>query len=400
MKPLVLTCVVIACWAVAAGAQGTDKPAAVAKTIFVNEQQLFEPGYPVGDVAIGAPDIADFKVLAGRRQLLLLGKGVGQTNLILWDQKKVKRHDIVVTVTTREEMQAETDLRELLKEFPSVQVRRVRGRLAVVGSVATNDDLDNIQRIADAADAQNLVRVTKTPVAATPRSGSGSGFNETRGGASSPGTGPSPATLPRIMYEVELLEASTSFTTGTYQTGVEPSGPRLHRDTVTVPVGDEGQVFIPAAVALRKDPRSLPKGEHGIRVKLQPSPLEAEGSFITTVTVETNLPVTKGAWDTSTWRRGRWELYATSGVAFGIAGADLVATLAEPESASKVGRAADTASAVSGLPGVSSAPGVGEASATAGVLGSLFSIWGSSSTAKSTDLLLKVRPRVLPPGPR
>jgi hypothetical protein len=153
---------------------------------------------------------------------------------------------------------------------------------------------------------------------------------------------------------------------------------------------------------LRKDPKSLPKGESGIRVKLRPSPLESDGSFVTMVTVETNLPVAKGTWDPSIWRRGRWELFATSGVAFGVAGADLIAALVQPSSGESTagraaGTAAGTASAVTGLPVVGSTPGVGEASAVTGVLSSLFGIWGSSSSSeKSTDLFLKVRPKVLP----
>jgi hypothetical protein len=404
MRHLALACLLAVCSVVPLAAQ--EAPATLEKLVFLNEQLAFEPGYPIGDIAIGAPDIADFKVLAGRRQLLLFGKGEGQTNLIIWDQKKVKRHDILVTVTTREEVKAEAELRDLLKDFPSVQVRRVRGRLAVVGSVATDEDLESVQRIVDAAGAQNLARVARA-APASPGSGaaapSGPTFNETRGGAStqSPAGGGAPAPAQRVTYDVELIEASTNFTTGTYQTGIEPSGPRLHQGTVTVSIGEEGEVFIPAAAALRKDPKTLPKGESGIRVKLRPSPLETDGSFVTMVTVETNLPVAKGTWDPAIWRRGRWELFATSGVPFGVAGADLVAALVQPPSGdSAVGKAAGTASAVTGLPGVSSAPGVGEASAVTGVISSLFGIWGGSSTEKSTDLFLKVRPQVLPAATR
>jgi Flp pilus assembly secretin CpaC len=129
------------------------------KVIFVREQQSFEPGYVVGDVALGAPEIADFRVLPGRRQLLLFGKTPGRTNLTIWDDRRAKRHEILLSVMTREEAQAEGELRDLLKSFRSVQVRWVRGRLTVIGTVPSAPDLEHVSRIAEAVGALNLVHV-------------------------------------------------------------------------------------------------------------------------------------------------------------------------------------------------------------------------------------------------
>ena len=45
-------------------------------TVFTNEHRSAVPGYPLGDVAIGNPKIADFKVMPGRREVLVFGKGM------------------------------------------------------------------------------------------------------------------------------------------------------------------------------------------------------------------------------------------------------------------------------------------------------------------------------------
>jgi Flp pilus assembly secretin CpaC len=73
-------------------------------TLYVGEQQAFTPGYAVGDIQVINPDIANFKVEPGRKTLQLVGKGKGETQLIIWDQKRVKRHEIKLIVRSREEM--------------------------------------------------------------------------------------------------------------------------------------------------------------------------------------------------------------------------------------------------------------------------------------------------------
>src|SRR5262245_60760632 len=91
-------------------------------TLFVKEQKPFSPGYAIGNIAIGDPEVADYKVMPGRKEIMLFAKGKGETRLIIWDQKNVKRHDLKITVAVKEEMQAETDLKELLAPFPTVSV--------------------------------------------------------------------------------------------------------------------------------------------------------------------------------------------------------------------------------------------------------------------------------------
>src|SRR5262249_35992313 len=159
-------------------------------------------------------DVANFRVQPGRHELMLIGKGKGETQLIIWDQKRVKRHEIRLIVRSREEMKAEADLKDLLKDFPTVEVRRLGERLVISGTVSTQSDFDAIGRIANVASAENLVRVVRGAYAGAQPTTTGAGTVGSTGGAAgttagtAPGPTPAPVGPPRIEYEVEVIEAN------------------------------------------------------------------------------------------------------------------------------------------------------------------------------------------------
>lgn len=403
MKPQAVLAVVLVLLAVApAAAQPAQEPLRNSQKLFVDEQQGYTPGYPMGNIAIGNPEIADFKVMAGRTEVLLFGKTPGRTVLTIWDQNTVKRHEIMLIVTTREVEALETDLRDLVKDYPTVQVRTIGDALAVAGTVDNPIDFEAIGRIADAAGAQNLVKLVPKPTA-IPRTnmpaptfpGSGVGV---------PGAG-APSNTVRVKYDIELLEASTSYTSGSYGAGVEPVGRMILKGTVLAPVEAEGEIYMngvqimpkEVASAQKKDTKkkkgatpAAPPVETGIRLKLRPTTPGEDGQFTTYILVETNLPIgtTKEiAPDLSIWRRARWELSGVSGEPFGLGGAELLALPEVASPTSRLGKALSVAGAVGGLPGVSSAPGVGYVGAVP-----------YYDKDRKTQLLVIFRPRVLGPG--
>src|SRR5262249_53225198 len=70
--------------------------------VFLSEQITYTPPYAIGDIAIADPAIADYRVLNGRREVLLIGKAEGRTALKIWDQKHARVTDLLIRVTTRE----------------------------------------------------------------------------------------------------------------------------------------------------------------------------------------------------------------------------------------------------------------------------------------------------------
>lgn len=396
------------------------------RTLFVNDQQAFNPGYAIGNVAIADPKVADFKVMPGRRELLLLGKGIGATRLTVWDQKNVKRDEMVIHVTSRQTAALERDLQELLRDFPSVKVQTVAGALAITGAVSSKDDLTAIERIASATKVQSLVRyvapvspaVTQernpmpqpTPSALRPPTGTPIAPGATgASSAAAPSSTPSSALAPsEVEYEIELLEASVRFRSGSYATGVEPSGRSLFKGVVKAPLGAEREIFIGGAATdpKKKEPQQgTPRNQaqakppeqgepSGIRLKLRPGTLNSAGRFQTFLLIETNLPIGADTYDPSIWRRARWEFNTGSGEPFGITGGDLLATpdmmAGSGGGSSAISTATRATSTASRIPGVSGVPGVEYVP----VFGSLF---GSRSyKQKTTQLLVIMRPRVVP----
>ncbi len=363
--PLLLGAICLACVALGAAQDPAPSGDENEKTLFVNSQETFSPGFALGDVAIAQPQIADYKVLPGRREMLLYGKSAGTTTLTLWDQKRVQRAMITITVVSRQDMQAEKDLKELVADFPSVKVRRVKGKLVLTGVVQTKNDLEAIQKIADTAEAASLVRLAGMVQPTSP------------GGPSSPAAPtdtprsnangdalPPPAT---IHYEFDVLEASLNYSSGSYATGVEPAGRSLFKKSVAAGTGANVEVYVPGSAILSPDKATtkpkkgeLPPPPIGIKLTLQPSELTADGAFTTVVLIETNVPV-DGAPDPSIMRHARWEVSVARQEAFGLAGAELLAVPAIEQHQSKLGRALGVAGTVGGLPGVNRAPGVGYA---------------------------------------
>jgi hypothetical protein len=364
-----------------------QEPVTEEKTIFAAAQESYSPGFAVGDIAVAEPEIADFKVLAGRRELLLYGKTPGTTTLILWDQRRVKRAVITLNVVTRESVQAEKDLNELVADFPNVKVRRLKGQLVLTGTVDSAPDLEALQKIADTAEAANLVRLSGS--ASSPTGSAAPAPAEPSAGSAPPAS----AQTTTIEYDVDVLEAALAYSSGSYATGVEPSGRSLFRTKVSIAPGGRADVYVPgAAIASSdagKDAKSK-KGKNGqpatpvgIKLTLQPLPFAEDGSFTTVILVETNVPV-EGASDPAITRRARWEMPLAAAEPFGLAGAELLAVPTIEQGGSAMGRVLSTASIVGGLPGVSSAPGVGYVGAVP-----------YYSKERKTQLLALFHPRVV-----
>jgi hypothetical protein len=148
--------VVLACVVPAAQAQTAQAQSPIA--MLTGDQRTLAPGYAIGNIAIGDPKVCDFKMLPGRREVMLVAKGQGHTLLTLWDQQGAKRAEIEIDVTSREVAKLKADLVEVLRPYPGVQVGSLGNRLALTGTVDTLAELQAVKAIAQAAGGvQSLV---------------------------------------------------------------------------------------------------------------------------------------------------------------------------------------------------------------------------------------------------
>ena len=365
MHRLMATALALGLAAVPAAAQpGSAGPREV--RLLVGDQSVLEPGFAVGDIAVGDPAVADFRMRPGRRAVLLLGIGEGRTKLILWDQTNKTKTEVDLVVETREQAQAEAKLRALLRDFPSVRVERAGGDLVVSGTVSAEDDLALIERMATSTGAESFVRYLAPDVppgpAATP-----AGPRVERAPAM-PGTAPTPAdptgnpvsppAPDAIEYDVQVLEASITFGSSSYETGVEPSGRVLYTAKVRVAIGRDGQTFIPGK-SLGSSDMKIPAKEietSGIRLTLTPASLE-DGQLSTRILVETNLPIKSSAYVPGGWRRARWQSDNAVTAPFSVAGADLLVVPELSSGGGMLSTMSRAAGVLGSLPGVSSLPG-------------------------------------------
>ncbi len=321
-----LAAVLIAAGRLMAQGAGGD----TSQKLYVAEPVTLRPGFAVGDIAVGDPTIADFRVLKGRREILVFGKTPGRTTLTVWDQPGTRRSEIALYVTTREGEQIEHDLAAFLKDFPSVRVTKLGDAVVVAGDVHSESELDAVQRIADAAGVRSVVRYVPAAHGAeepAPRTGASAGSID-------PGHDEPGATIGTraVEYEIRIVEASVAFGSGTYGTGVEPSGPVLASQRVQSPFGASRQIAFMDPVLVRKVGKNKGSDAKGIRVRVSPAATDDPAAIATTIELETNLPFESKTYHPELWRHARWQVSTTSGEPIAIAGADLLAVLSEDRS--------------------------------------------------------------------
>jgi len=143
----------------------------------VGRAKLVQLPYPVVRVAIGDPSVADFTMVSPR-ELYVLGKSVGSTNLILWDKSGASTVlDAVVTVDLAP---LTASLRRAAPNESDIRVEPASGSILLTGSVADVLVSAAVVNVADAY-VQNLNRYLKSA------GGSSDGASGAGGSASSSG---------------------------------------------------------------------------------------------------------------------------------------------------------------------------------------------------------------------
>jgi len=111
-----------------------------------NKSQVLQFPRPVKVVSVGNPEVADIVVM-GSRQIYVLGKALGSTNVVLWDRGERVQGMLDVTVT--HDLQGlKASLHDLLPG-ESIQVRSAEEGLVLSGEVSSAARLDTALRLAN-----------------------------------------------------------------------------------------------------------------------------------------------------------------------------------------------------------------------------------------------------------
>ncbi|XKH61080.1 type II and III secretion system protein family protein [Halomonas sediminis] len=119
---------------------------AVSVAVAINKGQVLEFPRPVRVVSVGNPEIADIVVM-GSRQLYVLGKSTGTTNVVLWDRSENLQGVLNVTVTHDLET-LKSHLHELLPG-ERIQVRSAEEGIVLSGEVSSAARLETAMRLAN-----------------------------------------------------------------------------------------------------------------------------------------------------------------------------------------------------------------------------------------------------------
>ncbi|RDB43462.1 type II and III secretion system protein family protein [Halomonas sp. DQ26W] len=118
----------------------------VAVAVAINKGQVLEFPRAVRVVSVGNPEIADIVVM-GSRQLYVLGKSTGTTNVVLWDQGERVEGALNVTVTHDLET-LKSNLHQLLPG-ENIQVRSAQDGIVLSGQLSSAERLETALRLAN-----------------------------------------------------------------------------------------------------------------------------------------------------------------------------------------------------------------------------------------------------------
>ncbi|MCE9680774.1 type II and III secretion system protein family protein [Halomonas alkalisoli] len=163
---VVLALLLAVSWAGLAAAQSRPDPGSsrnvsmplegrsVAVSVAINQGQVLEFPRAVRVVSVGNPEIADIVVM-GSRQLYVLGKSTGTTNVVLWDQGERVEGALNVTVTHDLET-LKSSLHQLLPG-ENIQVRSAQDGIVLSGQLSSAERLETALRLASRFGGEDAV---------------------------------------------------------------------------------------------------------------------------------------------------------------------------------------------------------------------------------------------------
>jgi len=130
-----------------------------AEQLFAGESRVISTDFDIHKVATGDPKICQV-IRTDMREILLNAQSPGETNILIWDQKKLRR-EIQIIVNIKDTTATAQELRELFKGIEGVAVRSVGSRVVVEGEVFSRNDLNRVATVLERMpDTINLVKMS------------------------------------------------------------------------------------------------------------------------------------------------------------------------------------------------------------------------------------------------
>jgi len=113
--------------------------------LVIGQQKIIDVDSPQR-IAIGNESVADVYLTSNRKQVLITGKGVGTTDLIIWDRdgnKETRR----ITVWEKDPKAILEELKQLLAEIEGIQIKVVGPNVLIEGELFKQADLYRFNQV-------------------------------------------------------------------------------------------------------------------------------------------------------------------------------------------------------------------------------------------------------------
>jgi pilus assembly protein CpaC len=134
------------------------------QVIVVNTQQAVDIPYAFGDVSVGSSDIAKIVPLRDARQILIAGREVGTTNIIVYNTRGARQDEFEVTIIPANLAKVMKNVKALLDDIEGLSFKIMNDRVYIQGEVSLDDELE---RVKDLDEREPLIEsmVTLSPIA-------------------------------------------------------------------------------------------------------------------------------------------------------------------------------------------------------------------------------------------
>lgn len=133
------------------------------QVVVLNNQSAIDIPYAFGDVSVGSSEIVKVVPLREERQLLLAGREVGTTNIIVYDTKGARRDDIEVTVIPANLAKVMKNVQVLLDDIEGLSFKIINDHIYIQGEVSLDEEIRRVQEL-DEKEALVESMVTLSPV--------------------------------------------------------------------------------------------------------------------------------------------------------------------------------------------------------------------------------------------
>lgn len=279
------------------------------EVVVVGGQTTVRLDAPIGRISIGDDNVADFRVLDSRREVLLFGKRPGETSITVWDTRDNVMREIVVRVrpSSGTARQIIDELEQLLGGVEGIEYREVGGTVWLEGEVLTERDLDRIQRVLesypevrslvelspmtqemlDRAEADSVKTVQMDVTIMEVDKGLMRNLGVRWGGSISPSSslpfegssvGPITGVIENLLPSIDMLTSSGKARV-------------LARPTLVTRSGQKAELFVggelPIPVAQGNGAISIEYKEYGVKLEFEPN-VDTQNSIDTKIYVETS----------------------------------------------------------------------------------------------------------------